>query len=63
MSTWKCSVCNVEVQEVKNIRLRLLRTTFPSGNGYRCPICSREYLSEVFVTTQLEKAELMLNGK
>ena len=63
MSAWMCSVCKVEVQEVKNIRLRLLRTTFPSGNGFRCPVCGREYLSESFVNTQLEKAELMLNGK
>jgi rubredoxin len=63
MANWKCSVCNVAVEEVDDIMLRFNEIEMPSGVGFRCPVCGAEWLDGDYVVDELAAAEEMLEGK
>jgi len=60
---WICSKCNVEVAEVDDIAIKYGETELPEAEGLRCPNCGVEFLEAFFVTTELNSAEQMLEGK
>lgn len=63
MANWKCSKCNVAVEEVDDIVLAYNDIELPPGRGYRCPVCGAEYLDGDYVIDELASAEQMLEGK
>ena len=60
---WNCYCCQVTVEEVENIGLSYNEIELPDTNGYRCPKCKIELLSENLVMTELFMAERMLEAK
>ena len=60
---WICSKCNVEMEEVLDIALRYGDMDLPEAEGLRCPVCGVEYLESDYVTSMLNPAETMLEGK
>ena len=63
MADWKCSKCNVDMEEVFDIALIYGEVDLPPGIGYRCPQCGTEYLDGEYVVNELASAEQMLEGK
>lgn len=63
MANWKCSKCNVAIDEVDDIVLTYNDIELPPGRGFRCPACGAEYLEGDYVVNELVSAEQMLEGK
>ena len=63
MANWKCSKCNVEMEEAEDIVLVFEVLDLPPGRGYRCPSCGIEYLDGDYVAEELGSVEQMLEGK
>lgn len=63
MAEWKCSKCEVEMEDVEDIQLIFGEVDLPPGTGYRCPVCKVEYLDGEYVVNELASAEQMLEGK
>ena len=60
---WICSLCNVPVDNVCDIKLIYNELDLPPGVGYRCPACGVEFLDGEYVVNELASAEQMLEGK
>jgi uncharacterized protein YlaI len=60
---WHCYMCQVKVEEVDNIAIRYNEVELPDIDGYRCPQCHMEMISENTVMTMLFMAEMMLEAK
>ncbi|HEX3010754.1 MAG TPA: hypothetical protein VHQ70_01790 [Syntrophomonadaceae bacterium] len=60
---WNCYMCHVEVEEVGDIAMHYNEVELPPIDGYRCPKCKVELLSENIVMTMLFMAEQMLEAK
>lgn len=63
MSKWFCSRCQVEMEEVYDIKLIYKELDLPPGTGYRCPSCNVEFSDGEYVVNELNSAEQMLEGK
>lgn len=63
MADWKCSKCNVEMEEAEDIKMIFGELDLPPAKGYRCPVCGVEYLDGDYVTEELASIEQMLEGK
>lgn len=60
---WKCNVCNVEMEEVDDIKIVFNDIDLPDAPGFRCPSCGIEFMDGDFVVNELNSAEEMLSGK
>ncbi len=60
---WLCGKCNVEMEEVYDIKIRYGGLELPDASGLRCPECGVEFLEGDFVVNELASAEQMLEGK
>ena len=60
---WICNKCGVEMEEVFDIAIKYGDMELPEAEGLRCPQCGVEYLESDYVTSQLNSAEQMLEGK
>lgn len=60
---WICKKCAAEMEEVEDIALKYGDMELPEAEGLRCPVCGMEYLVSDYVTTMLNGAEQMLEGK
>lgn len=63
MAEWYCFRCREKAQSVSDIDLVYKDIELPQAEGYRCPKCGVEFLSEDTVVYQLNPAEEMLEGK
>jgi hypothetical protein len=63
MSEWKCCACNVQMDEVDDIKIRYKDIELPDAPGLRCPQCKIELLTEDLVIGELADAEEMLQAK
>lgn len=63
MSEWKCCTCNVEMDEVDDVKIRHKDIELPDAPGLRCPQCNIELLTEELVVEELANAEEMLQAK
>lgn len=53
----------MEMQEVKDIKLKLGIMPLPNATGLRCPVCEVELLRKELILGDLAAAEKMLQGK
>lgn len=58
-----CGKCNVEMQSVKDIALKLGMMPLPNATGLRCPVCGVELLRKDLILGDLAQAEKMMQGK
>lgn len=63
MANWKCCNCNVEVEEVTDIKIYFNDLDLPDASGYRCPQCGKEWIDGEYVNDSLAAVEEMLEGK
>jgi len=61
--SWTCNKCNREMEEVDDIAVKYGDMDLPEAEGLRCPVCGAEYLESHYVTSELNSAEQMLEGK
>lgn len=63
METIFCGKCNVEMQDVNDIGLKLGMMPLPNATGLRCPECGVELLMKELILGDLAAAEKMMQGK
>lgn len=63
MNHWICNKCNVEMEDVSDIKMIFREIDLPPAVGYRCPLCHIEFLDKDYVVNELSQAEEMLEGK
>lgn len=62
-SGWICGKCAVEAGAVDDVAIQFDDVALPATDGYRCPRCGWELLTEAIVISELAGAEAMLEAK
>lgn len=58
-----CAKCNVEMEEVFDIAVSYKGMDLPETDGFTCPCCSINFITEEKVVDEVMPAEMMLESK